>query len=61
MAALLRNQASVQDLVVEASIEQSKDLALQALLADPCVDGIEQAQKILAKMMRIQSKFLHLN
>jgi alpha-galactosidase len=60
LAALLRTQASVQDLTVDAIINQSKKDALQALLADPVVDSQNQAEKILEEMLKVQGKFLHL-
>ena len=60
LAGLLRNQATVQDLVVEAVISKSKDKALQALLADPVVDSYTQAEKILDEMLRIQSDYIEL-
>jgi alpha-galactosidase len=60
LAGLLRNQASVQDLVVEAVLSKSKDKALQALLADPVVDSYTQAEKILDEMLRIQYDFIEL-
>jgi alpha-galactosidase len=59
-AGLLRNQATVQDLVVEAAITKSKDIALQALLVDPVVDSYTQAEKILDEMLRIQSDYIEL-
>jgi alpha-galactosidase len=61
LAGLLRNQATVQDLVVEAVLTNSKEKTLQALLADPVVDSYTQAEKILAEMLKIQSKYIHLD
>ncbi|TXT67730.1 MAG: Alpha-glucosidase [Promethearchaeota archaeon] len=58
--ALLRHQASVQDLVVEAVLQESKQLALQALLADPVVHSTDEAQKILEEMIKQQKEHLHL-
>jgi len=60
LAALLRTQASVQDLVVEAILTKSKDIALQALLADPVVETYWQAKKILEEMLRLQEKYLQI-
>ncbi|MFX1338453.1 MAG: alpha-glucosidase [Promethearchaeota archaeon] len=60
LAGLLRNQATVQDLVVEAVLTKSKNKALQALLADPVVDSYTQAEKILDEMLQIQSDFIEL-
>ena len=60
LAGLLRNQASVQDLVVEAILTKSKEVALQALLADPVVDSYNQAEKILNEMLSVQSSYIQL-
>jgi alpha-galactosidase len=60
LAGLLRNQASVQDLVVEAVLTKSKDIALQALLVDPVVDSATQAEKMLDEILRLQSDYIHL-
>jgi alpha-galactosidase len=60
IAALLRTQYSVQDLVVEAAISKSKDLALQALLADPIVENYWQAKSILNQMLQIQADYIKL-
>jgi alpha-galactosidase len=57
---LWRNQASVQDLVVEAAITHSKDSALQALLVDPVVDSATSAEQILEEILRVQSDYIHL-
>ena len=53
LAALLRNQASVQDLVVEAVIRESKEIAFQALLLDPTIESATKAEEIFDEMMKI--------
>ncbi|TXT64727.1 MAG: Alpha-glucosidase [Promethearchaeota archaeon] len=60
LAGLLRNQASVQDLCVEAVLKKSKKIALQALLADPVVNSHKQAENILEEMLKQQSEHLQL-
>jgi len=60
LAALLRTQYSVQDLVVEAALNKSKDLALQALLADPVVENYWQAKRILEQMLKVQADYIKL-
>jgi alpha-galactosidase len=60
LTGLLRNQASVQDLVVEAVLTKSRDIALQALLVDPVVNSYTQAEKIMEEMLRIQKKYIDL-
>jgi alpha-galactosidase len=58
LAGLMRNQASVQYLTVEAALEGSKELALQALLADPVVDSVSSAQKMLDDILNLQKEYL---
>ena len=60
LAALLRTQAAVQDLVIETILTKSKNVALQALLADPVVDSRSQAEKILDEMLRLQSDYIQI-
>ena len=60
LAALLRTQASVQDLVVETILKKSKKIALQALLADPVVNSISQAEKTLNSMLKLQEKYIQI-
>jgi alpha-galactosidase len=60
LAALLRTQASVQDLVVESILTKSKEIALQALLVDPIVDSQNQAEKILDEFLLLQSDYIQL-
>lgn len=60
LAALLRTQASVQDLVIEAILTKSKKLALQALLADPTINSISQATNILESMLKLQKKYIQI-
>lgn len=61
LAAFLNTQYSVQDLVVEAILQQSKDLALQALLADPVIETTWQAKQILNEMLSLQKKYLKID
>jgi len=60
LAALLKTQASVQDLVVEAILTKSKKVALQALLADPVINSTSQAKKILESMLKLQKKYIQI-
>ena len=60
LAALLRNQASVQDLVVEAVLKNSKEIALQALLADPTVYSASEAEKMLEEILKVQKNYISL-
>jgi len=58
IAALLNTQAHVQDLVVEAAVHGSRELALQALLADPVVHSAEGAEKTLDELLRVHAPYL---
>lgn len=60
IAALLQTQISIQDIVVEAIFKKSKDLALQALLADPVVETHWQAKKILDELLKIQAEYIQI-
>jgi len=58
IAAFCRTQASVQQLVVEAYRERSRNLLLQALLVDPVVDSVANAEKMLDDMLDLQKDYL---
>jgi alpha-galactosidase len=57
-AGLLRNQASVLDLTAETVLSGSRQVALQALLADPVVDSVRAAEAILDTMLELQQGYL---
>lgn len=57
-AGLLHRQTSVCELTVEAILNGSKDLALQALLLDPVVDNVAAAEKSLDTILSLQSNYL---
>ena len=61
LAALLRNQASVQDLVVEAVLKKSKEIAFQALLLDPTIDNATEAEEMFEEMIKINEDYIDLN
>jgi len=58
VAALVNTQAHVQDLVVEAAVHGSRQLALQALLADPVVPSLEAAEKTLDELLAVHAPYL---
>ena len=60
LAALLRNQASVQDLVVEAILKKSKDIAFQALLLDPTIDNASRAEEMFEEMIKVNQDYIDL-
>lgn len=58
ISALVNTQVHVQDLVVEASVHGSRELALQALLADPVVQSADAAEKTLDELLRVHAPYL---
>ena len=60
LAALLHNQASVQDLVVEAILKKSKDIAFQALLLDPTIGNASKAEEMFEEMIKINQDYIDL-
>ncbi len=57
-AGLLNNQVAVDDLTVEAALQGSRELALQALLVDPVVDDVGAAERTLDTILSLQADFL---
>jgi alpha-galactosidase len=60
LAGLMRNQATVQDLTVEAALTGSKQRALEALLADPAIDSLSSTKKMLDEVLQLQGEYLKL-
>ncbi len=60
ITALLQTQISVQDLVVEAIFKKSKDIAIQALLADPVVETYWQAKKIFEELLKQEEDYIQI-
>jgi len=57
-AGLLATQAGVIDLCAEAALQGSRELALQALLADPAVGSFRAARQALEAMLELQKEYL---
>jgi alpha-galactosidase len=58
IATLLSVQAGVQRLAVEAAVHASKELALQALLADPVITSTTAARQILDELWEINRPYI---
>ena len=58
IAALLRIEATIQDLCIEAVLKKSKELAIAALAVDPNVGSFEKADKMFNEMYSLQKEFL---
>ena len=61
IAALLRIEASVQDLCVEAFLNKSKELAIACLAVDPNVGSFENADAMYNEMLSIKEQREFLN
>ncbi|MGE5221819.1 MAG: alpha-glucosidase/alpha-galactosidase [Omnitrophica WOR_2 bacterium] len=58
IAKLLLMQASVQQLSVEAAVQASKQLALQALLIDPVINSARAAEQILEELWKVNLPYI---
>lgn len=55
---MLYNQVAIHRLTAEAVIQCSREIALQALLADPTVDKVGAAERLLNHMLEVQEDYL---
>ena len=60
IAAILRIEATIQDLCVDAIIKKSKKLAITALALDPNLGSFEMADKIFNEMQKKESYYDYL-
>jgi len=58
IAAMCRTQIAIIDRVVEAGVHGDKQAALQALLLDPVISSVSQAQGILDELLKAHKGFL---
>ncbi len=58
IAAMCRTQIAVQDRAIEAAVHGDRNAALQALLLDPVVNSISQAEEILEELLEVHRDFL---
>jgi alpha-galactosidase len=58
IAAILRVQTSIHQLLVEAFAERSKNKLLQAVLLDPTVDSYRRAVEFVDEMLQLQRELL---
>ena len=57
-ASLLSNRVGVVSICAEAAIHKSRELALQALLVDPCNTNLAATEKLFDTMLDLQSDYL---
>lgn len=58
IAALLRIEATIQDMCVEAVLSKSRDLAIATIALDPNVGSFKKAEFIFKEMTQLQKNFL---
>ena len=58
IAALLRIEATIQDMCVEAVLKKSRDLAIATLALDPNVGSFNMAEIIFKEMTQLQKNYL---
>ncbi len=58
IAAILRIEASIQDLCVEAILQESKDLAIDCLAMDVNCGSFQMAEAIFEEMIEVQKDYL---
>jgi len=58
LAALCNIQILVQELAVEAAVQGDRDLALQAVLADPVVQDLEEGKNAFNELMEAHADLL---
>jgi alpha-galactosidase len=56
--ALMRNYCGVYDLTAEAVLQASKELATQAIIANPVVNQVSHINDMVTRMIDVQSKWL---
>ena len=55
---MLRIEATIQDLCVDAVLKQSKELAIASLAIDPNVGSFKMAEDIFNEMSDLQKEYL---
>ena len=58
VAAMCRQQISIQRLSVEAAVAGSRELALQALLLDPVIASVRTAETVLDELLEAHREYL---
>jgi alpha-galactosidase len=58
LAALMRREVEIQELVVEAGVKGDRNAALQALLLDPHIHSYAQATHLLDDLLKAHARYL---
>ncbi|MBN1445551.1 MAG: hypothetical protein JW957_05545 [Candidatus Omnitrophica bacterium] len=58
IASMCLTQIAIQNLLIRAYSEKSKDILLQALILDPIVDSMPRAEKMMETLIRVEKNLL---
>jgi alpha-galactosidase len=58
LAAFIRRDIDQMEMIVEAAVKGDRNLVLQAMLLDPVVDHVGNAERLLDEMMRVNAPYL---
>ena len=58
LAVICRNQISIQNFLVEAYRQRSKELLLHALILEPIVDSVNRAEKMMEHLLKLEADYL---
>lgn len=61
IAAVIRQQVTIQELSVEAAVKGDRKLALQAMLLDPVVDNYSVAKRVLDELLIAHKEYISPN
>jgi alpha-galactosidase len=57
----IQTQISIMDLVLEAIFQESRDLALKAILAEPLIQTYGQAENILNDLLEMEEEYIQID
>jgi len=60
LVSYLQTQASIMDLALESIFQESRDLALKAILADPLISTYGQAEKIFNDLYTLEEEYIQI-
>jgi alpha-galactosidase/6-phospho-beta-glucosidase family protein len=58
LAAIMRREVEIQELVVQAGVHGDRNAALQALMLDPHIHSYAQATHLLDDLLKAHAKYL---
>lgn len=58
LAAICRQQISIQNLLIEAYRQRAKKHLLHALILEPVVDSIDRAEMMMEHLLKLEADYL---